>query len=360
MKKIISFVLSFVIMISCLAPMQIFAEEDANIAVVSVAGANSQIIDVNIKASSQITASILKLVVEYDERLTLVSVTNSNVFQNMSSKVYGNENGSFTYLGFSDGTNDVSVSADTTLFTLKFKVPDNANINDKYVISIVDELSEITDSNANLKKCASSAGEIAVTSNISLCASHIYGDENVVREASYIYDGFKYKICSTCGFTSSESTPAIDTNILKPIGTAIRYGGNPTGIGGEYFVNEEAIKALESNGYTVEISMELIYGDRKVTKIFYGNNAPYENVKNMSDGKISACVEGINSSLQGTISAYVKVTDNENSIDRVHKIPITLNGSEKISIYNVVEIMDISRYQPSSQEYLNSVLNGAG
>ena len=54
---------------------------------------------------------------------------------------------------------------------------------------------------------------------------------------------------------------------------------------------------------------------------------------------------------------YVKIIDSEGSFYE-EKTYVDINGDIDLSISDVVSIMTISKYDATSREYLNAVLNG--
>lgn len=367
-KKALSFFLTLIIMATFLVPMHSMASTTAGVGVESVQGNVSQLVDVKITMSSDMDVAVAKLVIKYDPRLELVSFANGAVFEESSSEITGEENGTFTYVGLIEVSStkaNVSAKAGDTILTLKFRIPDNATASDTFEVSVIDAQSEFTTSMGTgsettgiVSPVTSYEGQISIAVPAS-CTSHTLGAETVVREQSYFVGGYSYKTCSVCGYVESTTSSPKETKVFTPVGTAIRYAGNPSGIGAHFEVNSDAIKAIESQGYQVQLGMELVYGESTNKEIFYGYGTPVENQTNFSDGVISASIEGIGPQQKGTICAYVEITDST-GVSRIERTYATISGSKEISIADVASLLNFNKYSASSRDYLNAVVTGFG
>ena len=360
-RRALSFVLALVLVLALLVPMAT-AEGTANVKFGNVQGGASQLVDVNVSMASALDVTIARLAIKYDSRLELVSITNGTVFENTYTTVNGEENGEILYVGdieISSTKESVSAAANAVICTLKFKIPDNAIEGEVYNITLDALNSEFaTSQNETIVKTPASATTGTVTASaLTPCATHSFEDSVVVRERDYFQGGFSYKTCSSCGYVASESTSPIETNLFTPVGTAIRYAGNPSGIGAHFKVNAESLQALESKGYKIEIGIELVYGKDKKTEIFYGDSAPEKNRTNYADGVISASIEGIKTQLKGNIYAYVKIIGEDGSA-RMEKTYTSINGSKDVSIADVAGLLNFNKYTQASKDYLNAVANG--
>ena len=363
-KRILSLLLALVLSVTMLAPVQ--AESQTNVKVESVQGVASQLVTVSVKADDNLDVSVTKLVVKYDSRLTLVKLENGSVFSTVYSKVTGEENGTFTYVADIDVTADkksVKMAKDSVIFKLTFEIPATAKTTDEFNVWIDNQISSFsvtttngTEIGAESIPCVSSAGLISVKSGTP-CETHTFGEPTVIREQSYLSGGYSYKKCSVCGNVESTRTSPKVTNAFTPLGTAIRFAGNPSGIGAHFKVDETAIKAVETAGYKVEVGIELSFGDRVEKHVFYGDNTPSKNATNYSDGVISAAIEGIPTQKKGTICAYLMIID-ESGAGRTEKVYTSLNGNERISIVDVASVMNFNKYSEASRDYLNAVVNG--
>lgn len=366
MRRTLSFFLALVMMLTLVMPMSIGADGVTNVKVENTEGARSQIVTVNIKANADLDVTVGKLVIKYDNRLQLVNCVNGTVFENSYSSVVGNESGTFTYVG------DIAISKDKAstamksgdvILKLEFLIPEDAAPTDEYSVSVVDaESSFAVSKNEGGEIVASGIECLSVSGTISLksateCEAHTFGEEKTLREQSYLIGGYSYKKCSACGKIDAKTTQPKATNVFTPLGTAIRYSGNPSGIGAHFAVNKDAIKAVETAGYEVEIGIELTYGDRTETHVFYGKNTPEKNSSSFDDGIIAAAIEGVKTQQKGTIFAYVKIIDEDGSA-RVEKTYNTLKGNIKVSIVDIVSLMNFNKYSQSSKDYLNIVANG--
>ncbi|MBR2296076.1 MAG: hypothetical protein IKA43_01560 [Clostridia bacterium] len=366
MKKALSFLLAFIFMVTFVVPVQIGAEGVTNVKVENVEGTAGQLVTVSVKMATDLDVTVGKLKIKYDNRLELVKYTNGEVFANTYSEVTGEEKGIFTYVGDIDITSDkttISAKANDVILKLVFKIPANALATDEYSVSVVNNessfaVTQVTDGVIGAKEieCLSSSGMIT-TNTAPACSAHTYGEEVKVREQSYLLGGYSYKTCSACGAVESICTEPIATNIFTPLGTAIRYSGNPSGIGAHFAVNKDAIKAIETAGFEIEIGIELSYGDRTESHVFYGQNTPTENTTNFEDGVISACIEGVKTQQKGTIFAYAKIIKPDGTA-RVEKTYNTLKGNPRVSIVDIVSLMNFNKYSQASKDYLNTVANG--
>lgn len=359
-KKALSFFLALILVFTFLVPMA-SAEVVTNVKIDNAQGGASQIVDVKVSMATDMDVVIGRLIIKYDQRLELVSFTNGAVFENTYSAVTGEENGTFIYVGDVGITSEkTSVSAKTgdTLLTLKFRIPANATIEDTFSVSLDSQsvFTGVSGLDGVDTPIVSNSGTISATA-IEPCAEHTFGEETVVRTRSFFVGAYSYKTCSSCGYIDATSTDPIPTNIFTPLGTAIRYAGNPSGIGAHFKVNADSLQAVEAQGYKVELGIELVYGDETKTEIFYGDGAPIKNIENYNDGVISAAIEKIKTQQKGNIYAYVKIID-ETGAARVEKTYTSLNGSKDISIADVVNMLNFNKYSPASKEYLNAVANG--
>ncbi len=359
-KKALSFFLALVLVVTLLVPMA-SAEIVTNVKIDNVQGNASKLVEVKISMATNMDVTIGRLFIKYDPRLELVSFTNGTVFENTYSAVTGEESGEFIYvgdIGLTSEKESTSAKSGDVILTLKLRIPENASTADEYSVSLDTKSSFATSASAvsTDTPIISNAGTISVAS-LPECSAHTFGEETVVRTKSYFTGGYSYKSCSACGFVSATSTEPTATNVFTPIGTAIRYAGNPSGIGAHFKVNAESLQAIEALGYKVELGIELVYGDRTKTEVFYGDNTPEDNRQNYSDGVISASIEGIKTQLKGNIYAYVKIID-ETGVARVEKTYTSISGSKDVSIADVVNLLNFNKYSPASKEYLNAVANG--
>ena len=373
MKKITSFILSLLICLTLFAPYGTMGTEETNMSIDSSEAHVSSIVEVPFRINSTVHFSGIQVTVDYDEELELIDVTTSSKVKMESAGVCGFENGHFVFVGASYNADDVYLNENDVIFTLSFLIPADAPQGKTYEISVDSEnstyviMSDIGNSIRTTLK--SEKATIAVVS-ANICSEHTFSPETKVREASYVSSGLGYSTCTKCGYAKITREEILNTGAITKDGVAIRYAGNKrTGIGGVFFVDLEKLHAVEDLGYLVKVGIRLEYKDKNkqdvfVDELFYekdingNNNVPKENQVNLEDGKISACIEDISSQYRGRIYAYVVITDKDTMVSREEIVPMTFLGSEKISIHNVVEVMDISRYQPASIEYLSSVLDG--
>lgn len=356
-KKLTSFFLALIITATCIFPFQLLAVGDKNITVESVQTNASQFVEVKISANAVIDANIVALDINYDTSLELISVTpNASFTENKSVGIENQQRGSYKLLvGMSDTALDASFANGTIICTLKFKAPTVAGI---YRVKINDSASSIVSSGEELIACSSNVGIITVGEGVA-CAGHTFGEETVIGSApTYFAGNYSYKSCTACGYVESTITDPISTEILTPLGTAIRYAGSPSGIGAHFKVDNAKLTEVEQAGYTVNVGMEFVYGNRVEKFVFYGAGAPVENITNMADGVISAGIERLDTQQEGTICAYVEIIDPNTGIGRTERVYTHLNGDRNLSIKDIASVMNLYKYSEATVDYLTAVVAG--
>lgn len=356
-RKIVSLLLSLIMVFTLITPINVMAEDIEDIEVSSVTGSASQLVDVQIKAKGDLDINTIKIKVDYGTGLELVSATNGTSFQeNLSLGVCEQDRGSYTILlATSDPAQNAHLSAGNVIFTLKFKLPKEAGT---YTVSIDTAKSQFAIADGTESGFAAKNGTITVT-EATACAGHTFGQDVVVNPtATYLMGAYSYKTCTACGYVESAMTDPLATNIIKPIGTVIRYAGNPSGIGAHFAVDEEAIKVVEEKGLKISIGIELAYGTRTEKYHFYGDDVSPANKRNFDDGVISAAIEGVNTQLKGTICALVEIINPETGYGRIERIYMTLGDSQKISIRDIADLLNPNKYSQATVDYLTAVKSG--
>ena len=357
-RKLISLFLAIFMLAFAIMPYSVGAGETNNIAVESVEKAASQLVDVKITATQEIDVNTAKLVIDYDDALELVSVTNGTLLPgNYSLGVNEQDRGSYTLLvGVSNPESDVYLAAGDVICTLKFKTPSTEGA---YNVTVNSTKTQLVSANATVTPCIAKVGTITVTKAPD-CSAHTFGADVVVSQAATYFTGaYSYKSCTACGYVESTITPPTATNILTPLGTAIRYAGNPSGIGAHFGVNVDAITAIEALGYKVEIGIEIEYGNRTQVDVFYGSDVPPANATNFADGVISSSIEGIHTQQEGTICGYVKIMDPaKGGSGRYERVYTHLNGDKYLSIKDIASVLNFNKYSQASADYLTAVMAG--
>ena len=354
-KKLTAFALALLIIIT-LVP-SVSAQDTVNMAVSSVQGNASQMVDVNVTVKAEMDINTAKIKIDYDSALELVSVTVGTALpQNDSLGILEQDRGSYTLLVSSASPTENAILSDGSLIcTLKFKLPDEAGT---YEVEIDDKATELVSANGKTTACVSTKGTLTASASTP-CTTHTFGADVVVNAtATYLSGAYSYKTCSSCGYVESKLTDPVQTGILTPIGTIIRYSGNPSGIGAHYGINNDAIAAVEGAGFEVSIGMVFEYGKRVERNYFYGENVPPENQINFEDGVISASIERIHSQLGGKIYAYVEIIDPSTGYGRIEKCYMHLNGDYNLSIRDIAEVLNLNKYSISTVDYLTAVIAG--
>ena len=355
-KKLMAFVLAMVLVIATIVP-SVSAQDTVNMEVQSVQGNASQLVDVDVKVKANIDVNTAKIKIDYDMALELVSVTVRTALpQDDSLSVLEQDRGSYTLLvSSSDPSSDALLSSGNVICTLKFKLPDTPGT---YNVSIDDKATELVSANGKTTPCVSNAGTITAAA-ITPCANHTFGQEVVLNAtATYLKGAYSYKACSSCGYVQSTLTEPLQTGVLTPIGTIIKFAGNPSGIGAHYGINKDAITVIENAGYKVGIGMVFEYGTRIERNYFYGDNVPPENSLNFDDGVISASIERVHSQLGGKIYAYVEIIDPQTGYGRIEKCYMHLNGDYNLSIRDIASVLNLNKYSSSTADYLTAVISG--
>ena len=356
-RKIMSLLLSLILVFTAIAPLNVMADDVENIEVESVNGVASQLVDVKIKVKGNLDINTAKLKVDYDPALELVSVTNGTALaENLSLGVCEQDRGSYIILlANTDPAQDALLSNGNVIFTLKFKLPQEAG---SYKVSIDDAKSEFASVGAEKIDCVAKDGAITAT-EAPACEAHTFGADVVVNAtATYFAGAYSYKTCTLCGYVESTITDPIATGILTPLGTVIRYAGNPSGIGAHFGVNADAITAIEEKGFEINIGMELCYGSRTEKHHFYGDDVSPTNKANFEDGVISAAIEGVNTQLEGTICAFVEIIDPATGYGRIERVYTHLNGDKTLSIKDIAELLNPTKYSQATVDYLTAVKAG--
>ncbi|MBO5212417.1 MAG: hypothetical protein J6B60_02635 [Clostridia bacterium] len=364
MKKFISILLSC-IFIMCMIVIPTSAESSVNISVSSATGFASQKVDVNVVIDNAISASAIQIKIKYDEKLELVKAQGNASFTDVySNSVSGSENGEYSYVALASNSKEspnVDLAAGSVIATLSFVLPSYAKDGDEFAISVDLEESEIvttkSDLSSQINTITAANGKITCASANNCGGAHTFGETVTVSEQTYITYGYSYKICTACSYTEITKKAPINTNIITPVGTAIKYTGTPRGIGAAFLVDKEAVAAIEALGYTLEIGTDITQGKNSKRIIYYGFGTSNENKTVYETGTIYDKIEGIGSYDEVRMCAYVRIID-ENGSFYEEKTYADINGDVNISISDVVSIMTISKYDAASREYLNAVLNG--
>lgn len=367
MKKIISIFLSCIMLLGVLV-IPSFAENGVNVSVSSESGFASQAVEVEIKLDDAVSLSAMQIKINYDKKLQLIKVESGSDITD-AHDVSGAENGSYTFVGLSLGSKaspNTSFTAGTVVATLTFVIPSDAEVGDEYNVSVSTLNSKlVTTDETDIGKVKDNPitvtnGKITVEKG-SPCSKHSFADEVKLSEQSYIHHEITYKECTKCQFTELTKKAPFATNIIEHKGNAIVYTGQPRGLASAFIVNKEAVSAIEALGYSVEIRTEIVKtGTTEILEqtLFYGNGVLEESKAVYDSGVIYEKIEGISSLESYNIYASVKIIDEKTGEFYEEINYATVKGNANISIYSIVNIMTISKYDATSRQYLEGVKNG--
>lgn len=219
MKKVISLVM-VVLMIISILPMSVFAQglKQPKIAIESADASPGQTFDVKINLEDNPGIVSVKFKVLFDEGLTLVSATNGDVFstltyippKQLTSGGKITTSCQFAWTGFDINDSDIK---NGTVLTLSFELSDEAEIGEKFNISVSSELGDIVD--RDLKEYAlSTQGKVTAI-------DYTPGDVNddgkinmmdivllsryIVDECTYNPDGYAVKINESAAEVNADS-----------------------------------------------------------------------------------------------------------------------------------------------------------
>ncbi|MBQ8163174.1 MAG: hypothetical protein IJZ93_02240 [Clostridia bacterium] len=341
------------------------AENTADIGISSVSGFALEAVKVDITFENKIMLSAAQIRIEYDDRLELVKAESGTGFTEVfSNSVTGMENGEYTFIALAQGSQDVpntEIAAGSVVATLTFVIPKDAKEGDEFDVAVNFNESEIIMTKDDLTPyklpITSTNGKITYEAKNNCGGTHAFGDTVEISKQTHITYGYSYKICTACSYTEVEKTSPLSTNIITPVGTAIKYTGTPRGIGAAFNVDKEAISAIEELGYTVEIGTQIVHNQKTKKTLYYGAGTSNGNKNAFEKGVIFDKIEEIGSYDEVRMCGYVKIIDSEGSFYE-EKTYVDINGDIDLSISDVVSIMTISKYDATSREYLNAVLNG--
>ena len=360
MKRILSLLLTLVMVIS-LCSTFVLAEDVRNtvITVQDAQGAASQLVTVVVRIDDTYGLSGATLKIKYDTRLELISAQNGGFFENTAeSAIYMQDtagiNGEYTYVGLDDGEDSTKVRGE--FVKLGFKLPDDAQLNDTYAVELVKEKSVLASGIDASKNFSVVNGKITVTEG-SLCATHTFGEYVSFGTSSYLSNGYKYRICSTCNAVESEYTPATAINVFEYLGMSMNYTGEPSGIAPMFKVNMDMLNLVYAQNIKNKVDAGIVVyknGEVYDEEVFFGTGATYELVEDTLFIKVN----DVSVYDEFTFKAYVKITNEETKEERIAYTTATLRGSEEISICDVAKCLNLSHYSKENRLYLQNILDG--
>lgn len=339
----------------------ILAEDvkDTVITVQNAEGMASQLttVVVRIDEASGISGATLKI--KYDTKLELISVENGNFFANIGqSAIYKQDtagvNGEYTYVGIDNGENTAKIRGE--FVKLNFKLPDDAQPNDTYEVEVVKDKSVLATGVDSSKQFEAVKGNITVKEGTP-CASHTFGEDVVLGTASYLSNGYKYRVCSACNVVETVYTPATAINVFEYLGMSMNYTGKPSGIAPMFKVNMNVLDLIYAQNIQNKVDAGIIVyknGEVYDEEVFFGTGATYELVEDTLFIKIN----DVSAYDEFTFKAYVKITNEQTKEERIAYTTAILRDSEEISICDVVKCLDLSQYSKENRVYLQNVLDG--
>lgn len=349
-----------IILVMSLFSTLVFAEDttDTTLSVVGATGSKSQTVTVAVRIDDSKSISGANIKIKYDKRLELISSENGDFFVNMSSSaIYAQDtlgvNGEYTYIGLNDGGN--TNGSKGTLVKLTFKIPDDAQVGDKYTV-------EIDKKQSLLATGVDSSIDYVVKKDVITViegeeCSHTFGEYVVIGTTGYFSTGYKYRQCTSCNVVETEYTPATAINAFEYLGTSMNYTGKPSGIAPMYKVNMVAIDEAKSNNPDCKVDAGIIvYKDGKVyeEEVFYGEGATYKLVDDILFVKLT----NVSAYDKFVFKAYVKITNEATGEERIAYNVATVKGNEEISICDVVKCLNLKDYSKETKVYLQNILDG--
>jgi len=132
-KRLISLVLSFVMVLTMFAPFSVLAEGKATITVPVINDTAGSTVDVAVNIQNNPGILGATLTFEFDEGLTLEGASNGNAFSALTMTKPGNLTSPCNFVWDGQELNDSDIF-DGTVVTLQFKIPDDAKPGTKYNI----------------------------------------------------------------------------------------------------------------------------------------------------------------------------------------------------------------------------------
>lgn len=190
MKRIITIILTIMLMFGTLFTIPASAAGGVNLTVESKTAKQGDTVSVSVKMTANSGFSFLMVTPEYDKAsLTLTKTANGTVCVNMTDGKNPIWNG-----------NGANVTATGTLVTFTFKIDENAAIKD-YSVTIT--LRQCYDVSSDSVPCNSPVGTISVG-----CKAHSFGSWTTVKNATCTAKGEEKRVCSACGYAETRDVNA--------------------------------------------------------------------------------------------------------------------------------------------------------
>ncbi|MBR2024358.1 MAG: hypothetical protein IKA02_00955 [Clostridia bacterium] len=360
MKRILSLLLTFIMVFSLCGTILAQDVKDATITVQDAIGFPSQTVSVVVRIDETYGLSAATLKIKYDKRLELISVENGDFFTNIAdSAIYMQDtagvNGEYLYIGINDGDDLAKVRGE--FVKLNFKIPADAEEGEEFKVEIDKKASLLTTGTDSSKKFDLVNGKITSYEANHCGGNHTFGEDVVLGTASFLSTGYKYRICTACRYTETEYQPATEIRAYEYLGTSINYTGKPSGIAPMFKVDENALNYVKTVNSECNVEAGIVVyknGIRYDEEVFFGNGATYSLVDNVLFVKVN----NVSAYDEFTFKAYVKITNESTGEERIAYTIATVDGSEEISICDVTKKLNLKSYSKENRAYLQNILDG--
>ena len=181
--------------------------------------------------------------------------------------------------------------------------------------------------------------------------------------ADYIKNAYKYRICTECSYAQVEKESATEVaQLFTYDGVCVNYTGKPSGIAPVFTVDANRLSFVATNiaskqaNSTVDAGILVLRnGEYYTEEILYGASTTISISEN---NKVFVKVTDVSVFDKFEFKAFIRITDKNTHEQRYVFLNATYNGSEKISILDVVNGLNVSLYDDESQAYLNKVISG--
>lgn len=360
MKRTLSLLLALIMVFTLCSTILADNVKASTVTVQESTGFPSQTVSVVVRIDETLGLSAATLKIKYDQRLELISVANGDFFTNIAeSAIYMQDtagvNGEYLYIGINDGTDSSKVRGE--FLKLNFKIPADATDGEEFKVEIDKKASVLATGTDSSKKFDIVNGKIIAASSNHCGENHTFGEYVILGTKSYLSNGYKYRICSTCNYTETEYEPATAINAFEYLGTSINYTGKPSGIAPMFKVNSEELDAVRILNSSCKVDAGIVVyknGVKCDEEVFFGEGATYE----LKDGILFVKQTDVSAYDEFIFKAYVKITNQETGEERIAYTTATLDGSEEISICDVTKKLNLKSYSKENRVYLQNILDG--
>lgn len=381
MKRILSFLLSVLMIFSVCSSFVIFAEGEAEtedktavINVNSTQGFASQLVTVTVDISNTEALYGATVKIKYDKALQLVSVNNptqanGGYFASQEkSAIYqqggGGINGEYVYVGLTH--TGEAINKEAGLFVnLTFRIPQNAKVGNTYSVKIDSAHSKLATGVDTNQKFVISNGTISVL-NYFGCGGDSHSFEEVYESAwTDLSNGYIRNTCTACQYTDIVINESPELDVVTYEGVAMNYTGKPSGIAPIFTVNTSSLDYCATSDPTFK------YYDFEAGLMVYKNGELIHNELFYEEGKtnweelveeykVYKKIENVSVYDKFEFRLYIRISDSVTKQQRIDYVVATLNGEEEITILNIAQELNVKAYPTEHQAYLNKVRDGLG